>query len=163
MCTFLSCQTTRRSAPSISFAKSSTAQESSEAAAGEKFELSQSHENIVTNSYIEEGPVNDKDKEKPVQDIGTAFNVIFVTRPDSVASWNTMNNTDIENGYINEGTTRKQHLALDIKLLMILFCFSIGLSSDNLVEMELNEKRAVPNHYVDSSEFIRYSHDNTQQ
>ena len=96
-------QTTRRSAPSISFAKSSTAQESSEAAAGEKFELSQSRENIITNTYIEEGPVNDKDEEKPVQDFGTSFNVIFVTRPDSAASWNIMNNADIENGYIKEG------------------------------------------------------------
>ena len=108
--------------------------------------------------------MNDKDEEKPVQDFGTSFNVIFITRPDSVASWNTMNNADIENGYIKEGgTTWQQHVALEYKLIMMLFCFSIGSSSDNLVEMELNENRAVPNHYVDSSEFIRYSHTNTKQ
>ena len=73
-------------------------------AAGEKFELSQSREIVIKNSYIEEGPVNDKGEENPIQDFGTFFNVIFVARPDSVASLNTMTNADIENGYLKEGT-----------------------------------------------------------
>ena len=55
------------------------------------------------------------------------------------------------------------HVALEYKIINDAVLPSIGSSSDNLVEMELNENRAVPNHYVDSSEFIRYSHDNTQQ
>ena len=94
-------QTTRRSAPSISFAKSTTAPETS-VAAGEKFELSQS-ETIIKNSYVEEGPVIGE--KKSPQDFGTFFNVVFVTRPDSVASCNTMTNADIENGYLKEGTS----------------------------------------------------------
>jgi hypothetical protein len=56
--------------------------------------------------------VNDKEEEKSVQDFGTSFNVIFVARPDSVESWNTMNNADIENGYLREGTS-KHYLLLE--------------------------------------------------
>ena len=91
-------------------------------AAGEKFELSQSHETIIKNSYIEEGPVNDQEEEKPIQDFGTFFNVIFVARPDSVASWNTMTNADIENGYLKEGNS-KHHLCACRSTVMMLFCF----------------------------------------
>lgn len=46
-------------------------------------------------------------------------------------------------------------------LLLKHSVFNIGSSRDNLVEMELTENRAVPNHYVDSSEFIRRSDENS--
>ena len=84
-------------------------------AAGEKLEFFQSHEGIK-NSYVEEGPaaVGDKEEEKPPQDFGTFFNVIFVARPDSVASWNTMINADLENGYLKEGTSSEHQLCRSV-------------------------------------------------
>ena len=48
--------------------------------------------------------MHDEEEEKPIQDFGNFFNVIFVARPESSASWNTMANADIENGYLKEGT-----------------------------------------------------------
>ena len=66
-------QMSQRSAPS---------QEANVAAFGEKFELSQE---TINNSCTEDGPVHDEEKEKPLQDLETYFNGIFIMQPDSAA------------------------------------------------------------------------------
>ena len=64
-------------------------------------QLSQSKE--IKHSYVEDGPMQDKENQKPAEDFGTYFNVVFIAQPESTDPWNTLTTTVIENGCYKQG------------------------------------------------------------